>query len=211
MWNRELVILRRGGTPDVRIDRCLAGRRPARLHCEKSGESDGNGASARSGCAQTAKILRARSASVVAVTRCFSPCLIFSYFWIKPKVQKEADRFRPITLEVSRSEFLNFLQESPYHLLVPKGGAKTIRRAKKSGKRRHRRLKRYADKLAPALLNGASADVSIYRFFAMRSLRCAARDVISVWIFNKLQVCTIVLRTKRKSGRFPRSISFRSE
>ena len=47
---------------------------------------------------------------------------------------------------------------------MSKGGAKTIRRAKKSGNRRRLRLKRYADKLAPALLHGASADVSLPDF-----------------------------------------------
>ena len=41
-------------------------------------------------------------------------------------------------------------RSSFYHLLLPKGGAQSIRRAKKSGNRRRLRLKRYADKLAPA-------------------------------------------------------------
>ena len=59
---------------------------------------------------------------------------------------------------------------------MPKGGAKTIRRAKNSGNRRRLRLKRYAAKLAPALLHGASADVSVSRFFAMRSFRSASRN-----------------------------------
>ena len=36
--------------------------------------------------------------------------------------------------------------------------------AKKSGNRRHLRLKRYADKLAPALLHGASSAGSFPRF-----------------------------------------------
>ena len=41
-------------------------------------------------------------------------------------------------------------RSSFYHLLLPKGGAQSIRRAKKSGNRRRLRLKRYADKRAPA-------------------------------------------------------------
>ena len=59
------------------------------LHCEKSGRSGGDSASARSGCAQTAQILRARSASAGGDTRGFSPCLIFCCFWIKPKAEKK--------------------------------------------------------------------------------------------------------------------------
>ena len=47
--------------------------------------------------------------------------------------------------------------------------------AKKSGNRCRLRLKRYADKLAPALLHGASA-TAFFRFFAMRRLRCASRN-----------------------------------
>ena len=50
-------------------------------------------------------------------------------------------------------------------------------KAKKSGNRRRSR-QRYADKLAPALLDGASAAGSVSRFFAMRSLWCASRKVV---------------------------------
>ena len=67
----------------------LTGRRPARLYCENSGRSGGIGASARSDRAQTAQILRDRSASAGVVTRYFSRCLIFWCFWIKPKAQKK--------------------------------------------------------------------------------------------------------------------------
>ena len=45
---------------------------------------------ARLSAPQTAQILRDRSASVVAGTRCFSPCLTFWYFWVKPKVLKKS-------------------------------------------------------------------------------------------------------------------------
>ena len=49
-------------------------------------------------------------------------------------------------------------------------------RAKNSGNRRRWRLKRYADKFAPALLHGASADVSLPDFSQCRRPRCAARN-----------------------------------
>ena len=67
----------------------LAGLRPAGSHCENSGSSDGSGASARSDRAQTAQILRDRSASAGGGTRYYSPCLIFWCFWIKTKAQEE--------------------------------------------------------------------------------------------------------------------------
>ena len=65
-----------------------ASRRLARSHCEKRGESGGDSASARSGCAKSV-VFCARSASAVDDTRVFSPCLTFWYFWIKPKVQRK--------------------------------------------------------------------------------------------------------------------------
>ena len=91
-------------------------------------------------------------------------------FWVKPKVQKEEP-------EKSRGKFLNSPQESFCRFLWKKR-RKTIRRAKNSGNRRRSRLKRYADKLAPALLDGASAAGSASRFFAMRSLWCASRQAV---------------------------------
>ena len=51
-------------------------------------------------------------------------------------------------------------------------------KAKNSGNCRRLRLKRYADKLAPALLDGAFAVGSASRFFAMRSLWCASRRAV---------------------------------
>ena len=66
----------------------MAGLWPVGSHCENSGSSDGSGASARSDRAQTAQILRDRSASAGVVTRYFSRCLIFWCFWIKPKRKK---------------------------------------------------------------------------------------------------------------------------
>ena len=86
--------------------------------------------------------------------RCFSRCLIFWCFWIKPKARKKESKrifFRsilretilPLRLCVSCKEWI-------YHLLSPKGGAKSVRQAKSSGNGRRMHLKRYADKLAPA-------------------------------------------------------------
>ena len=62
--------------------------RPAGMHCEKSGKSDDTCASVRSDRAKSA-VFRDRSASAGGVTRCFSQCLIFWCFWIKPKAPKE--------------------------------------------------------------------------------------------------------------------------
>ena len=116
----------------------------------------------------------------------------------------------------SRSNFMNILQGILYHLLAPKGGAKTIRdrrprkkeetersdgMAKNSGKRRLR-LKRYSGKFAPALFDGAFADVSVSRFFAMRRLRCAARNFIYVRIFGRPQTCPVARRKERGNSRY---------
>jgi len=88
-----------------------------------------------------------------------------------------------------------------YRSLAPKGGAKSIRSRRtlhgqrplggyavqEGGNRAQRRqgekmrdrhrlhLKRYADKLATAFYDGASAAVSLFRFFAIADYRCAAR------------------------------------
>ena len=92
----------------------LAGPRPAGSHCENSGSSDGSGASARSDRAQTAQILRDRSASAGGGTRYYSPCLIFWCFWIKPKAQKKNFErrkiFRSILREASRPSIGRFLR-----------------------------------------------------------------------------------------------------
>ena len=108
--------------------------------------------------------------------------------------------------EKSRTKFLNSLQESFCRFLWKKR-RKTIRRAKNSGNRRRSRLKRYADKLAPALLDGACAAGSASRFFAMRSLRCASRQAIDS--------CALFHFARNDSSSaavgFPRSVSLRSE
>ena len=58
-----------------------------------------------------------------------------------------------------------------YRLLVPKGGAKSIRQGEKSGSCLRFRPKRCADKLAPAFLNGGTVAVPFSRFFTMRIRR----------------------------------------
>ena len=110
----------------------LAGPRPAGSHCENSGSSDGSGASARSDRAQTAQILRDRSASAGGGTRYFSPCLIFWCFWIKTKARKKESKrifFRSILREtILPLRLCVSCKERIYHLLSPKGGAKSVRR-----------------------------------------------------------------------------------
>ena len=115
----------------------LAGPRPAGSHCENSGSSDGSGASARSDRAQTAQILRDRSASAGGGTRYYSPCLIFWCFWIKTKARKKESKrifFRSILREtILPLRLCVSCKERIYHLLSPKGGAKSVRRAPPSG------------------------------------------------------------------------------
>ena len=110
----------------------LAGLRPAGSHCENSGSSDGSGASARSDRAQTAQILRDRSASAGGGTRYYSPCLIFWCFWIKTKARKKESKrifFRSILREtILPLRLCVSCKERIYHLLSPKGGAKSVRR-----------------------------------------------------------------------------------
>ena len=169
------------------------------LHCEKSGESVGDSASARSGRAQTAKILRARSVSAVDVTRGFSPCLIFCYFWIKPKVhimlflsKKEPKK----TATDARSAGRDRKRAMPHQ---KEETERSEGKAKKSGNRRCSRLKRYADKLAPALLDGASAAGSVSRFFAMRNCGALrAEQSIPTFRFTLLGMTT--LSTDRRSA-----------
>ena len=116
----------------------LAGLRPAGSHCENSGSSDGSGASARSDRAQTAQILRDRSASAGGGTRYYSPCLIFWCFWIKTKARKKESKrffFRSILREtILPLRLCVSCKERIYHLLSPKGGAKSVRQAKSCGK-----------------------------------------------------------------------------
>ena len=156
----------------------LAGLRPAGSHCENSGKSDDTCASARSDRAKSA-VFRDRSANAGVVARYFSPCLIFWCFWIKPKAQEKSERrkiSRSILWENPDLLFGNFLQENLYHLLSPKGGAKSVRRAKKSGNGRRLAPKTLRGRARARVFDGASAARSSSRFFAMRRQLCALRN-----------------------------------
>ena len=72
--------------------------------------------------------------------------------------------------------FGNFLQENLYHLLSPKGGAKSVRRAKKSGNGRRLAPKTLRGRARARVFDGASAARSSSRFFAMRRQLCALRN-----------------------------------
>jgi hypothetical protein len=67
-----------------------------------------------------------------------------------------------------------------YRLLVPKGGAKSIRQGEKSGSCLRLRPKRCADKLAPAFLNGGTVAVPFSRFFTMRIRRALRAKRFSI-------------------------------
>ena len=132
----------------------LADLRSAGSHCENSGSSDGSGASARSDRAKS-EVFRDRSASAGGDTRYFSPCLIFWCFWIKPKAQKKNFErrkiFRSILREASRPSIRRLLRVAVFttfwcQKVAPKVSAGRKRRGTAVGLR----LKRYADKLAPA-------------------------------------------------------------
>ncbi|WP_337526709.1 hypothetical protein, partial [Alistipes communis] len=76
--------------------------------------------------------LRDRTAKRAGVvTRCFSQCLIFRCFWIKPKAQEKSERRKTIGLifrEASRPFDSAFPANSSfYHLLLPKGGCGALR------------------------------------------------------------------------------------
>ena len=64
--------------------------------------------------------------------RCFSLCLIFWCFWIKPKARKKESKrifFRSILREtILPLRLCVSCKERIYHLLSPKGGAKSVRR-----------------------------------------------------------------------------------
>ena len=109
----------------------LAGPRPAGSHCENSGSSDGSGASARSDRVKS-EVFRDRSASAGGDTRYFSRCLIFWCFWIKTKARKKESKrifFRSILREtILPLRLCVSCKERIYHLLSPKGGAKSVRR-----------------------------------------------------------------------------------
>ena len=155
----------------------LAGRRPAGLYCENSGRSGGIGASARSDRAKSG-VFRDRSASAGVVTRYFSLCLIFWCFWIKPKAQEKKE-VKSILTFFGKVPYLRFgvsCEEQFYHLLTPKGGAKSVRRAKKSGNGRRLAPKTLRGRARARVFDGASFVRSSSRFFAMRRQLCAARN-----------------------------------
>ena len=67
-------------------------------------------------------------------------------------------------------------EEQIYHLLAPKGGAKSVRRAKKSGNGRRLAPKTLRGRARARVFDGAAAARSSSRFSAMRSLLCASRN-----------------------------------
>ena len=156
------------------------------MHCENSGSRDDTCASARSDRAKSA-VFRDRSANAGVVARYFSPCLIFWCFWIKPKAQEKSERrkiSRSILWENPDLLFGNFLQENLYHLLSPKGGAKSVRRAKKSGNGRRLAPKTLRGQARARVFDGASAARSSSRFFAMRN-DCALRATMILIPFTR--------------------------
>jgi len=85
----------------------------------------------RKGLRRKSGVFCARSVSAGVVTRCFSQCLIFRCFWIKPKAQEKSERRKTIGLifrEASRPFDSAFPANSSfYHLLLPKGGCGALR------------------------------------------------------------------------------------
>ena len=102
---------------------------------------------------QNSAVFCARSASAGIVTRYFSRCLIFWCFWIKPKARKKESKrifFRSILREtILPLRLCVSCKERIYHLLSPKGGAKSVRQAKSSGNGRRMHLKRYSASSRP--------------------------------------------------------------
>ena len=92
----------------------------------------------RKGLRRKSGVFCARSVSAGVVTRCFSPCLIFWCFWIKTKARKKESKrffFRSILREtILPLRLCVSCKERIYHLLTPKGGAKSVRQAKSCGK-----------------------------------------------------------------------------
>ena len=129
---------------------------------------------------QNSGVFCARSASAGVVTRYFSLCLIFWCFWIKPKARKKESKrifFRSILREtILPLRLCVSCKERIYHLLSPKGGAKSVRRAKNSGTGRRLAPKTLRGRARARVFDGAAAARSSSRFFAMRSLLCAARN-----------------------------------
>ena len=95
----------------------------------------------------------------------------------KKKNFKQRKISRSILREVSPHLRFGFsCEEQIYHLLAPKGGAKSVRRAKKSGNGRRLAPKTLRGRARARVFDGASAARSSSRFFAMRSLLCASRN-----------------------------------
>ena len=129
--------------------------------------------------------MRDRSASAGVVTRYFSRCLIFWCFWIKPKARKKESKrifFRSILREtILPLRLCVSCKERIYHLLSPKGGAKSVRRAKKSGNGRRLAPETLRGQARARVFDGASAARSSSRFFAMRSCCALRATMIICW------------------------------
>ena len=101
-------------------------------------ESDRTAVRAPGAGVQNSAVFCARSASAGGGTRYFSPCLIFWCFWIKTKARKKESKrifFRSILREtILPLRLCVSCKERIYHLLSPKGGAKSVRQAKSCGK-----------------------------------------------------------------------------
>ena len=67
-------------------------------------------------------------------------------------------------------------EERIYHLLSPKGGAKSVRQAKTSGNGRRLAPETLRGQARARVFDGASAARSSSRLSAMRSLLCASRN-----------------------------------
>ena len=134
---------------------------------------------------QNSAIFCARSASAGGGTRCFSQCLIFWCFWIKTKARKKESKrffFRSILREtILPLRLCVSCKERIYHLLTPKGGAKSVRRVKNSGTGRRLAPKTLRGRARARVFDGAASARSSSRFFARRRLRLAdgwARQVV---------------------------------
>ena len=153
----------------------MAGLRPAGSHCENSGSSDGSGASARSGRAKQRSLLcplserRWRHPLLFAVLD-----LLVLLDQAKSTEKSEIDSL--FLWESSVPLIGCFLRGADLHLLSPKGGAKSVRRAKNSGTGRRLAPKTLRGQARARVFDGVASARSSSRFFAMRSLLCAARN-----------------------------------
>ena len=87
-------------------------------------------------------------------------------------------------------------EEQVYHLLSPKGGAKSVRQAKTSGNGRRLAPETLRGQARARVFDGASAARSSSRFFAMRRQLCAARDdgYLFASVHGRPLACGIALR-----------------